>query len=174
MSVSAPEEVEVPQVVNLSNVTAETVRAELVRVNQSVIRKLEAEEADGSNAVIGAVSAGHFSGRRAVIGAVQSPQAEVHEAYVGGVRGGTVSLSGKAGVLVASSIHAPKVNAFLAAGAHVQAETIRAGVLLGRNVSGNVQTLLDARGALLAGVTGGMVAGLILLAGRLLFGKRSR
>lgn len=172
MSVSAPEDVEVPQVVNLSNVTAENVRAELVRASQSVIHKLEAEEADASNTVLGAVSAGYFSGRRVVLGAVQSPQAEVREAYVGGVRGGTVSLSGKAGVMVASSIQSPQVNALLAAGARVQAETIRAGVLLGRNVNGNVQTLLDTRGALLVGVAGGVVAGLVLLAGRLLFGRK--
>ncbi len=41
-------------------------------------------------------------------------------------------------------------------------------VLLAREVEGNVETILDTRGALLAGLIGGIAVGLVLLVGNLL------
>ncbi|MCS6994385.1 MAG: hypothetical protein NZP74_11200 [Anaerolineales bacterium] len=169
MSTSDSQELEVPQVVNLSNVTVGEVKAELVRATQSVIHKLEAEEADAGQVIIGAAASGQFNGRRAIIGAVQSQQADLRYVHVGGVRAGTVSLNGKTALVLADSVSAPQTNALLVAGANIQAETVRAGILIGRQVNGSVQTLFDARSALLAGLAGGVVAGLILLAARRLF-----
>ena len=53
----------------------------------------------------------------------------------------------------------------------VSAGNIRAGLVIGREINGDIQTLIDARTALLSGIVGGIVAGLILLAGKLLFGR---
>jgi len=39
-------------------------------------------------------------------------------------------------------------------------------------VQGNVTTVLDTRGALLAGLVGGLFAGLMLMLGRALFGRK--
>jgi hypothetical protein len=39
-------------------------------------------------------------------------------------------------------------------------------------VNGNVTTVVDGRTVLLAGLAGGTIAGLILLAGKLLFGRK--
>jgi hypothetical protein len=45
--------------------------------------------------------------------------------------------------------------------------------LLGNHVEGDIQTVVDTRGALIAGMVGGLLTGIILLIGRLVFGRRS-
>lgn len=172
MSVPENDEVEIPQVVNLSNVNVENVRAELVRASQSTIRSLEAEEADVSGIIVGAATTGKFSGRRVAIGAVNAQQADLRESYVGGVRGESLSVSGNTAMMVANTINAPEAKAVIVAGGQINAETIRAGLLIGRNVNGTVHTLVDARAALTAGVLGGLIAGLVMLAGKLLFRRK--
>jgi hypothetical protein len=172
MAATQPEEVELPQVVNLSQVDAGNVRAEFVRASQTSIEKLEAEEADLNVGIIGVATTGKLNSRRAIIGAVFAKQAELHEAAVAGVRGESISLNGNAGLMVARSLEAPEVNGIVVAGTEIHATNIRTGILIGRQVNGNVETVLDTRTALMAGIIGGTVAGLILLAGRLLFGKK--
>lgn len=174
MSNSEQNEIEVPQVVNLWNVNADTVRAEFVRANRAAIRRLEAEEADVSGILVGAATAGTFNGRQAVIGALNAKQADTRKSFIGGVRGESISVSGKTAMVVGTSVHSPQMKAAIVAGAQIHAENIRAGVLIGRNVNGNVHTLLDARGALAAGALGGLVAGLVLLAGKLLFRRQKK
>jgi hypothetical protein len=55
------------------------------------------------------------------------------------------------------------------AGREVHVSESRTGILLARTVHGDVNTVLDTRGALIAGLTGGLFAGLMLLLGRMLF-----
>lgn len=166
------DEIEIPQVVNLSNVSVEEIHAELVRANQVAIRNLEAEEADVNGIIVGAATAGTFSGRRVVIGAINAQQTDLRESYVGGARAESISVSGATAMMVANTIHAPEAKAVIVAGAQINAENIRAGVLIGRNIHGNVQTLVEGRAALAAGVLGGLIVGLVMLAGRLLFGRK--
>jgi hypothetical protein len=54
----------------------------------------------------------------------------------------------------------------------VEAKSIRAGLVIGREIQGNVETLLDARTTLLAGLVGGIAAGLVMLVGKMLFGRK--
>lgn len=166
---SENDEMEIPQVVNLSNVNVDSVRAELVRASQSAIRRLEAEEADVSGIIVGAAATGKFSGRRVAIGAINAQQADLRDAYIGGMRGEALSVNGKTAMMVANTINAPEAKAAIVAGAQINAENIHAGLLIGRNINGNVQTLVEARAALAAGVLGGLVVGLVMLVGRLLF-----
>ncbi len=172
MSVSENAEIEVPQVVNLANVNVETVRAELVRASHAAIRKLEAQEADVSGIIIGAATTGKFSGRRVALGAINAKQVDVRDAYVGGVRGEVVSVDGKIAMVVGTGVNTSEMKAAIVAGAQINAENIRAGLLIGRNINGNVHTLVDGRAALVAGVLGGLIAGLVMLAGKMLFGRK--
>jgi len=166
------EALEIPQVVNLSQTNVETVQAELVRASHAAIRTLQAEEADVNGLIIGTASAGKLTGRRVIAGAINTQQAELNQAWVGGVRGGVVNVTGQTGMIAATTINAPEARVIILAGAEVNSNQIRTGVLIGRNVNGNVETLLDTRTAILVGVAGGVVGGLILLAGRLLFGRK--
>jgi hypothetical protein len=49
---------------------------------------------------------------------------------------------------------------------------IKSVILLARNLEGNVTTVIDTRGALIAGLVGGLFAGIMLLLGRALFGRK--
>ena len=64
------------------------------------------------------------------------------------------------------------IQAIAVIGTNVQADSIRTGLLISREVHGNVTTTVDGRTALLAGLAGGALAGLIMLSGRLLFGHK--
>ncbi|MGD8848431.1 MAG: hypothetical protein PVF18_01830, partial [Anaerolineales bacterium] len=56
----------------------------------------------------------------------------------------------------------------LAVANRAQLDQSAIGVLLAREVDGNVEPLLDTRGALLAGLTSGIVIGTMLLIGNLI------
>ena len=58
------------------------------------------------------------------------------------------------------------------AGRDININESRVGILLARTVHGDVNTVLDTRGALIAGLTGGLFAGLMLLLGRVLFRRK--
>jgi hypothetical protein len=59
------------------------------------------------------------------------------------------------------------------AGNEVKGERIETLILLGNHIEGEVQTVVDTRAALIAGTVGGVLAGVVLLIGRLVFGRRS-
>jgi hypothetical protein len=172
MAAPQQDDVELPQVVNLSQTDVENVRAELVRASQSTIHHLEAEEAEVNGVLIGTATTGKLSVRRTAIGAVQTQQAELYDSIVGGIRGETVSVNGRTGLIVATALQAEETNSVVLAGAEIHATNIRTGILFGRQVHGNIETVLDTRTTIIAGVIGGAIAGLVLLAGRLLFGKK--
>jgi hypothetical protein len=69
-------------------------------------------------------------------------------------------------------VQAGDLDALAAVGREIHGTNIRTGLLISREVHGNVEALIDSRTALLAGLVGGMAAGLIMLVGRLLFGRR--
>jgi hypothetical protein len=57
-------------------------------------------------------------------------------------------------------------------GNDIHAENARTILLVGRNVTGHVTPLMDSRSALIAGLTGGLFAGLMFLLGKTLFGRK--
>ena len=81
-------------------------------------------------------------------------------------------MSGYTGAVVARSAEIRQGITGLVAGNNVRVEDARTVLLIGRNVTGNVVTLIDSRSALIAGLTGGLFAGLMLLLGKMLFGRK--
>jgi hypothetical protein len=169
---AAPEKMETPQIVNLSQTTVDHVQAELVRASLTGIQQLHAEEAELHESAAGLLSGKSLTARRSIIGLVNTGSAVIEQGLTGAVRAENLSVKGKAGVAVGNALQAEDLNAILVAGGEVRAANIRSGLIISRAVHGNVETLLDARSALLAGLVGGVVAGLLLMVGRLLFGRR--
>ena len=172
MVANQPEETDLPQVVNLSNVSVENIEAELVRTNQTSIQQLNADEVELHISAVGNVEAADLHARDSIVGIVVSQQAEVKDSIVGGVRAETLSLDGVTVLALANSMSIKDVDAIAVAGTEISAENIRTGILISREVKGNVTTMVDGRIVLLAGLAGGTIAGLILLAGKLLFGRK--
>jgi hypothetical protein len=172
MAANQPEETELPQVVNLSNVSVENVEAELVRTNQTGIQQLNAEEVELHISALGTATTSDLHVNDSIVGVVMSKQATVQDSIVGGVRAQTLSLNGVTALALANSMSIENVDAIAVAGTEISAENIRTGILISQQVNGNVTTMVDGRTVLLAGLAGGTVAGLILLAGKLLFGRK--
>ena len=75
-------------------------------------------------------------------------------------------------MVVAGSVEFGNAYAGIVASREVRSEKIESIILLSRHVEGNVTTVIDTRGALIAGLVGGLFAGIMLLLGRMLFGKK--
>ena len=172
MAANQPEDADLPQVVNLSNVSVENVEAELVRTHQTSIQQLNAKEVELHISALGTANAGELHVNDSVVGMVVSQQAEVKDSIVGGVTATTLSLDGVSALAVANSMSIKDIDAIAVAGTEIHAENIRTGILISREVHGNVTTMVDGQTILLAGLAGGTIAGLILLAGKLLFGRK--
>jgi len=172
MAANQPEEAELPQVVNLSNVSVENVEAELVRTHQTSIQQLNAKEVELHISALGTANTGELQANDSIVGMVVSEQAEVKDSIVGGVTATTLSLNGVSVLALANSMSIKDVDAIAVVGTEINAENIRTGILISREVNGNVTTVVDGRTVLLAGLAGGTIAGLILLAGKLLFGRK--
>ncbi|MBI3164621.1 MAG: hypothetical protein HYZ24_08055 [Chloroflexi bacterium] len=88
------------------------------------------------------------------------------------VRAERASVNGYTGAVVAGSVAVHNSMVGYVAGTDVHMEESRTGILIARHVTGNVTTLLDTRSALIAGLVGGLFAGIMLLLGRMLFGRK--
>lgn len=163
---------EIPQVINLGQSTSEVLQADMVRASESVIGKVAAEDVELNLAAAGAVQAQKFRARRSAVGLATSASSEVRESLVGAVRADQITLSGYTGLVAGRTLHTEELASGVVLAAEVNAPTIQTGILLSRQVNGNVQTLLSTRQALLGGLVGGIVAGLVMLVGRLVFGRR--
>jgi hypothetical protein len=172
MVANQPEKAELPQVVNLSNVSVENIDAELVRTNQTSIGQLNADEVELHISGVCTAGAVNMHARDSIIGTFACQQATLQDSIIGGVRGEALTFNGVTALALANSISIQDVDAIVVAGTEINAENIRTGILICRDVKGNVTTVVDGRTALLAGLAGGAVAGLILLVGKLLFGRK--
>jgi hypothetical protein len=124
---------------------------------------------------------------RAGANAVRATQVDMHLSGAGTIDGGVVHLDQAAAIVVrGASVMLVESAAAIAIGDEVQLDSTRAaliaggtvnargastGLLLAREVYGEVSTVLDTRGALMAGIGGGLAIGLVLLLGGLLLGR---
>jgi len=108
------------------------------------------------------------------MGMVQASEVTLQNSSAGIVRANEVALNGYAGVIVTGQARLGNTYAGVVAGGEVHGERLETVVLLARHVEGNVSTMLDTRGAVLAGLIGGLLAGVFLLLGRLLFGRKAK
>ena len=160
------------QVANLSQVTVETVKAELVRMHQSSAGEIQGEDVELNMSAAASVNSASVSATSSAIAALQSVEVTTQNSLVGAAQAERMSLSGVAGFLLAGSVDLHHAHVGLLAGREIRAEKIDSFILLSPKVEGNVTTVMDTRGALIAGLVGGLFAGIMLLLGRMLFGRK--
>ena len=165
-------EIDSSQVTNISHADVQTVHAELVRMHEADAENIIAQEVELRQSAAGNVKADRFSAHQSAIGMLSAKEASVEESAVGFVQAEKMSAGGYTGVVVAGSADLQHGMAVFVAGREIHVNEARTGILLARNVQGNVTTVLDTRGALLAGLVSGLFAGLMLMLGRALFGRK--
>jgi hypothetical protein len=167
-----PSENDQPQVINLSQVDVGTVSAGLVRMHQSSAQVIQAEDVELSQGVALEVNAGSVQARQSGLVFAQADVLSVQDGLVAAARAEKMSVNGAAGLVVSGSVEFGNTYAGVVVGQEVRGEKIESIILLSRNVEGNVSTVMDTRGALIAGLVGGLFAGTMLLLGRMLFRRK--
>jgi PPE-repeat protein len=107
-----------------------------------------------------------------MIAFAQADVVSVQDGAVLAARAEKMSVNGSAGLVVAGNIEFGNAYAGIVTGQEIRGERIESVILLARNVEGNVTTVIDTRGALIAGLVGGLFAGIMLLLGRMIFGRK--
>lgn len=158
-----------PQVANISRSRVEAVNAELVRMHQAAAQQIQANEVGLQQSAAVAVQANSVGTQQSTMVAVEAEEVLSQQSMIGSVQAEKASVTGYTGIVLARNAEVHYGITGLVAGNDVHAEGARAILLVGRNVSGNVTPLMDSRSALIAGLTGGLFAGLMLLLGRMLF-----
>jgi len=161
------------QVTNLDTTNVEVIEAEMVRVHQSVVQEITAEEVALHQAAAFDVTTAEISTHESALILVNAREVELNNSAAGAIRADTVQVNGPAGVVLAQSANIGNTYARFVVGDKIATEKIETLLLLGNHVEGDVQTVVDTRGALIAGMVGGLLAGVFLLVGRLVFGRRS-
>jgi hypothetical protein len=173
MDALQPDETENPQIVNLSQAKVETIQAGLVRANQSTINHVKADEVDLQTSAAGSIQTGELHAQDSILGMISTSQAQVVDSITGVIRSESLNFNGVTALAVANDMLNEEVKAIAVIATKVKADNINTGILISREIYGNVTTTLDGQTALIAGLAGGAMLGLILLAGKLLFGRKN-
>jgi len=165
-------EVDSPQVTNISQAEVASVHAESVRMHQADAETITAEDVELRQSAAANVKASTIIAHQSGLAVVEAGEVNTSQSGLGFARAANISASGLTGAVVAGSAEIQNGMAGFVAGREVHVNESRTGVLLARTVNGDVNTVLDTRGALIAGLTGGLFAGLMLLLGRVLFRRK--
>jgi hypothetical protein len=160
-----------PQVRDVSQTEVQTVQAEMVRMHQASGDTINANQVEMEQSAAAEVKASSVNTHLSALAAVEAEEVLSQNSVVGFVEAEKASVRGYIGAVSAQNaeIHYSLVGAVVGNDVHV--EGARTLFLIGQNVSGNVTTVIEPRTALIAGLTGGLFAGLMLLLGRMLFGR---
>lgn len=160
---------DLPQATNLAQSSADLVQAELVRMHQSAAQEIDADEVEFHLSAALNVKAETVSAHETAIGLVNAKEVSLTNSSAAAVRAETVNINGMAGIVAAGTANLGNTYAGAVAAREVRAERIETFMLLSNHVEGEIHTVMGSRQALLAGLTGGLFAGLVLLLGRALF-----
>lgn len=158
-----------PEVVNLAQVDADAVTAEMVRMHQSTAETIHSDDVEMNVAAAGMVDARMLSANRSIIGGVDAENVETVNSAIGGVRAALVNAQGYIGAVAGETVTVEGAKVGMTAAREVRGEKVESVVLLAGRVEGEVHTVVDTRGAVIAGLVGGLIAGLIFLVGRIAF-----
>lgn len=170
------EEMELPQVVNISGSQVDTVEAELVRVDQSPVGNIiNAEEVDLNQSGAMHIAAADINTQNSFIGAAQAENLTLNNSGALALQTNHAEVNGRAGVIIAqndATLNAGSKTGLVAA-SNVKAESVRTAVLLTGKVEGHVETIMDTQRVLLASMVAGIAAGTIMLLGQFLFNRKN-
>lgn len=168
---STIEDADQPEVVNISHADVDTVTAEMVRMHQSNARTVNSDDVEMNITAAADVHSQTLSARQSLIGGVRSDTAQITGSVVGGVRGSNVDVEGVLGAAAGETISVQNARVGLSVAREIRGERVESLVLLAGRVEGEVHTAVDTRGAIVMGLVGGLIAGLVFLVGRTFLGR---
>ena len=161
------------QVTNISQEDVRDVHAATVHLQQAGADAITAEDVSMEQSAAGNLKANRVSARFSAIANAEVTELLAEQAALGHVQAEKASVSGYIGAVGARTADIQNALTGVVFGETVNiGESSRTVLLIGQNINGNVTTLMDKRAALIAGLVGGLFAGIMLLLGRMLFGRR--
>ena len=103
------------------------------------------------------------------LGLVQTNEVFLKQGAAAAVRADNAELAGLTGFVAANTVQAGHATAGVMVGRRIHADQIRALVVIGNHVEGDIHVAFDKRQAIMAGLLGGLLGGLILTLTRVLF-----
>ena len=167
-----PQESKESQVTNISQMDVQSVQAEIVRMHQASAETINASEVELEQSAAANVKASSVSTHQSAMVAVEADEVMSQNSAIGFVEAEKASVRGYTGVVSAQNAEVHYALAGIVVGNDVHVESARTILLVGQNITGNVTTVISPRSALIAGLTGGLFGGLMLLLGRMLFGRK--
>ncbi len=167
-----PQKSEESQATNISQMDVQTVHADQVRMHQASAESINANEIELEQSAAVHLQAGSVNTHQSALVAVEAEELLSQNSAIGFVEAQKASARGYIGAVAAQNAEVQYSLAGVVIGNDVHVESTRTVLLVGRNVTGNVTTLMDSRSALIAGLVGGLFSGLMLLLGRMLFGRK--
>jgi hypothetical protein len=138
-------------------------------MHQADAESIVAEDVEMSFSAAGGINAQSLSAQQSAIGGLNAEEAHVWNSVIGGVHGTLVNAQGMIAGVAGENVTVEGARVGVAAAKEVRGGRVDTVVLLAGRVEGEVHTVLDTRGALIAGLVGGLFAGMILLVGRIAF-----
>jgi len=156
------------EVVNLSQSVANTIKAELVRINQGGAEKIIATEMELKQGAANRIEAQQVILSDSVVGLVQTAGLDLKDSAAGIVRAESIDFTQSGvGVVYSQAVDMKEeTRAGLVFARQISGEKINTKLLLAGNVDGQIETVMDTRQALLAGLSAGFVLGISLLIGQ--------
>jgi len=149
--------------------SGETHVTDQIDLRAGAIDVVEAEKVTISQGGAYQIAASEVVLSQGAAGIVEADTAMIQDAIALSVRGDVVSAeSSTVALAVGEDVLLNDVRAGVVLADSVKAERSSTVVLISREVHGSVETVLDARGAALAGIVAGVAVGIVLLAGNLL------
>ena len=146
------------------------VQANVVRMSQSVAEHVEGEAVRMEQSIVQAVHAISADVRQSGVVTIDADNASARGSIVLAARSGTLSAQRSGvGFVTTQDAYIEDAQAGAVIGQHVEAKNTRTLVLIGRHIEGDVQTVLDTRGAVFLGLSTASVVGLISILMGLLF-----
>ena len=167
-----PQKSEESQVSNISQTEAQIVHAETVRMHQASAETINAKQIELEQSAAVHVQADSVSTHQSAVVAVEAQELLSQNSAIGFVEAQQASVRGYIGAVAAQNAQVQYSLAGVVVGNDVHVENARTILLIGQNVTGNVTTVIDSRSALIAGLVGALFSGLMLLLGRMLFGRK--
>jgi hypothetical protein len=139
---------------NLENTSQDCVQADLVRLSQCGVGRVDAGEARISDSGVNQLNAESAAVRDSAVGVVQTTSVYMDGGGAGVVVSQNATLNNsRNGLVISREVHGNQINSV---------------VLLATKVDGPVETLVDQRGLVLIGVVAGAVLGTVFSLFRLL------
>ncbi len=164
----APEE----DLLALDEEGVETIQAENVNMRQSRANSVFAEDLSMTQSGAVGVKARTVSMRESGVVALEADKVDMVQSGVFALQAENVHLQGRAGVVLANDVEFEESVSFAVASQNLRATRIETKILLAGSVEGEVHTVVDTREAILIGLLGGIVSGIILLMGRFISGRK--